>query len=124
MGYSDGAFVFRNQETNEIIRRSAKQLASLPELLEMAPNYFWEKTFPKIDIKGNILGIDLKDACDGLIRACRKEGYIDPSRMRGIGVWREGDKIIRNLGAEIIQSDEYLYSCPPRRLQLKNEPFP
>jgi putative DNA primase/helicase len=116
LGYSNGHFVFRIAQTKEVVRRTAEQLTRPAGLLDLAPKKFWEEHFGWIGKTGKILRIDVVAAADALIQACRHAGYIEITKVRGIGVWLESDRLVVNLGGEEISGSEYIYSSPPKRL--------
>lgn len=45
-----------------------------------------------------------------MIKACRRAGPFNPSRIRGRGIWLEGTKVIVNLGGSV-ESTKFLYLC-------------
>jgi hypothetical protein len=120
LGRSGDDFYFRCQQTKELVTRSAKQLHTLPDLLSLAPLSFWGETFPRFNSKGIITGVDVGAACDALIQACTRAGNINVNRIRGFGVWEEDGRLIANTGEEIIESDRYIYSYPPGRVNLSS----
>lgn len=124
LGYDGSELILRNQQTGQAVRRSAMQLATPAGLMELAPKSFWVSQFPRLGQKGVPLGIHAENACDALIQTCRKAGYRKAAHIRGLGVWREGDKIIANLGGEDIKSDRFIYSTPPERLALAETDVP
>ena len=45
-----------------------------------------------------------------MIGACRRAGPFNPLRVRGRGIWLEGNKVIINLGKPV-ESSKFLYLC-------------
>ena len=118
LGYAGSEFIFRNQQTQEVVRKSSMQLSIPSGLLELAPKKFWETYFPRLNKDGVSTGaVDWLGACDGLIQACRAKGAIEISSIRGIGVWNEKSRIVINLGGETIESSKFVYTSP-KRIQL------
>lgn len=118
LGYTGSEFVFRNQQTQEVVRRSSILLSIPSGLLELAPKKFWEDAYPRLNKDGLFTGaVDWLGACDGLIQACRAKGVIEISSIRGIGVWTENATLVVNLGGETIESKKFIYTSP-KRIQL------
>lgn len=107
LGYTrDGLYTFRDQVRNIIITASANQLLSYQYLLGLAPSKFWAKQFPNEKGMFNFMG-----AGEVLIAACKHVGPFDPAKVRGRGVWLEGEQIIINLGEPILPNTKYHYLC-------------
>ena len=109
--HSDGRFVIRDRIMNRIEGYTAQNLASEAGLLGLASLDFWGKQFPRCKQGGEITGIKSKIAADAVMEACRSEGPFNLSRVHGRGVWREGDKIIVNLGDPIPDGLKDHYVC-------------
>lgn len=123
IGYMGSEFLFRNQQTKEIVKRTAGQLISPPGLIELAPFQFWATSYGRRNPYGQIVGVDWVAACNGLIQACRAQGAIEASSIRGIGVWEEKGRLIVNLGGEVIDSSLYHYTSP-RLIKLDRGSIP
>ncbi len=108
-GYTDsGNFVFLDQKTRLLTTTSAGFLMSEAGLCSMAAASFWEGVCPKR--KGKVVvGFDSKAIGDLLMRECRNAGAFVTSRIRGSGIWREGDRILENLRGPVPQSKSYTY---------------
>jgi hypothetical protein len=74
----------------------------------MMPSKFWIERFPAGNAK---MGFNALAAGESLIEACRRAGPFDPRRVRGRGVWREGDIIIVNFGGPIPPTAKHRYIC-------------
>ncbi len=118
LGYSGSEFIFRNQQTNQVVRKSANQLMTIPGLLDMAPLHFWKTSFSEDD------KINLASVCDALVQAGRAKGPLNTSKIRGAGVWQEGNRIIVNLGTVRIDSDGYIYTSPTEPFKLSPDDPP
>lgn len=123
IGYIGSEFLFRNQQTKEIVKRTAGQLISPPGLIELAPYQFWVASYGRRNQYGNVTGVDWVAACNGLIQACRARGAIEATSVRGIGVWEERGRLIVNLGGEVIESNLFHYTSP-RLIKLMRGPVP
>lgn len=123
LGYAGSEFIFRNQQTKEVVRKSSVALSTPAALFELAPKSFWEERYAKISKEGTIYGIDFLEACSALIEACRRAGSMDISRIRGIGVWPEDNELVINLGGEQLESSSYIYTAP-KQLVLGVGPVP
>lgn len=109
-GFTDnGYYVFLNQNKDILSILTPTQLTKEADLSSLAPRAFWLDTFPKINADGIPCGIDNMRAGDTLIRACHDAGPFNPSRVRGLGIWREGKQIIQNLRGPLPESTRHTY---------------
>lgn len=120
LGYGQGEFIFRLQDTRQITRITAPQLAVQANLFSLAPKSFWEEHYG-VQLKTGGIRIDVASAVDGLIQACRAKGVILPSNFRGIGLWREGDRLVPNFTTNVPESRDYLYIPPRQQVDLRRE---
>jgi len=126
MGYTDDSrYVFLD------VRRQLKVMSSTlltnrNGLMDMAPRTFWMEQFPRCSKEGVVLDFEPVVAGDKLMELCREMGPFVLSRVRGRGVWREGDKTVVNVGDTIPQSDAYTYVCfePLKLVNADSEPEP
>lgn len=108
-GYTDnGQYVFLDQKKRLLNTASPSALMSDACLCDMAPAAFWESICPK-RTKNIVTGFDAKAIGDLLMRKCRNKGAFITSRIRGSGIWREGDKIVENLRGPVPQSRDFTY---------------
>jgi hypothetical protein len=104
----DDRFAFLHQRLNVLKIKTAKQLANAAELLDLASSRFWRKIAPNEDTQS---GYSSHTIADALIQASLERGKIDPTRIRGIGVWRErGDKIVKNFSGPIPERGWFIYT--------------
>lgn len=82
---------YQHSQTGQIA--SIKPAAQAAPLLQLAPISWWEEHHGKE--KG---GIDWPAACSDVIEAANKAGVFAPERLRGRGVWMDGDDVIWHLG--------------------------
>lgn len=100
----EGSYALLDRVRQIIVLSSSSQLLSSQYLVGLAPSSFWDEQFH------GRRGFDGQRAGEALIAACKQRGPFNPSRVRGRGVWLEGDRIVINLGVPV-QSDRYLYLC-------------
>ncbi|MBN8940636.1 MAG: bifunctional DNA primase/polymerase [Rhizobiales bacterium] len=100
----DGLYALLDPQRQIIIPCSAGQLLSEQFLVGLAPSWFWMEQFPSKK------GFNSSWAGEALIEACRRKGPFDPLRVRGRGIWREGNRVVVNLGGPV-ESDKHLYLC-------------
>lgn len=82
---------YQHSQTGQIA--AIKPAAQAGPLLQLAPINWWEVHHSKE--KG---GIDWTAACSDLIEAANSAGVFAPERLRGRGVWMEGDAVVWHLG--------------------------
>lgn len=104
----DDRYAFLDQRLNVIKVKTSKQLASAADLLELGTAEFWSGIASSAK---SVSGFSAFTIADMLIRASMIKGKIDPSRIRGIGVWREKDgKIIKNFSGPVPARGWYVYT--------------
>ena len=105
MGYTDnGNYVFLHQVKNVLSVFGPGNLMSVPGLCDLAPFEFWLDLCPKFNKDGKPINqIDHQQLGDLLMEACRGVGPFIASRVRGCGIWREGEAIIQNLRGSLPQ---------------------
>lgn len=102
----EGHFALLDPVRKIIILASAQQLLAQQYLLGLAESGFRCQRFP-----GRKPGsANYAAAGEALMKACRRAGPFNPSRVRGRGIWLEGDKVVVNLG-EPIDSKRFVYLC-------------
>lgn len=102
----DGTFALRDQQRNIIVSASSNQLLTQQSLMALAASSFWAESFPSNKSLFNAYG-----AGEALIAACVAAGPFNPSKVRGRGVWLEGNREIINLGDPIPSDTSHQYLC-------------
>jgi hypothetical protein len=106
----EGNFAFRDRVRNLIVVSSSGQLLAPQHLLGLMPSKFWMERFPSKTRTGSDW-FNALAAGEALMAACRSAGPFNPLRIRGRGIWREGDNIIINLGGPIPATAKFHYVC-------------
>jgi len=102
----EGNYALLDPVRKIVVVASAQQLLSQQYLLGLSDSTFWAQKFP-----GSKPGsTNYQAAGEALIKACRRAGPFNPLRIRGRGIWLEGDKVIVNLG-QPVESAKFLYIC-------------
>jgi hypothetical protein len=108
LGYArDGSYVIRDPVRNIILQATSNQLLSHQYLLGLASSDFWFEQFGS----GKRAAFDAAAAGEKLIELCKAAGPFDPTRVRGRGIWIEGNKEIINLGGPILLDTKFQYLC-------------
>jgi hypothetical protein len=106
LGYMrDGSYALLDPVRRIIVSASAQQLLAGQYLLGLSPSNFWLSQFP------GEKGFNAFAAGEALIAACKRKGPFSPSRVRGRGIWHEGDAIVVNLGEAVPNGLNHLYLC-------------
>jgi putative DNA primase/helicase len=82
---------YQHSQTGQIT--SIKPAAQAGPLLHLAPIEWWEEHYGRE--KG---GTDWPAACSGVIEAANSAGVFAPERLRGRGVWMDGNAVVWHLG--------------------------
>lgn len=114
LGYSNDYYYYTSSDNKQIVRLSFAQHTE-SGLMNLMPLEYWETLYP--GYKG---GIDVKVACNELMKSCRKKGVFDDSLVRGIGVWPDcinlGDTLWINGARNSLRSnkDNFIYTIGKR----------
>ena len=109
LGYTaEGGYVFLDTGRQILIVASSSQLLTLQYLVGLTNLHFWAERFPA---KKDGATVSPWDAGQTLMEECRRIGPFDPRRVRGRGVWLEGDRVIVNLGDPLPTDVRHLYLC-------------
>jgi hypothetical protein len=107
LGYTkEGNFALRDQGRSIIISATSNQLLSQQSLMALADSAFWASKYPSQKGLFNAYA-----AGEALIAACRKRGPFNPMKVRGRGIWLEGDREIINFGSPVPPDVGYHYLC-------------
>ncbi|MCS0496869.1 hypothetical protein NVS89_17355 [Ancylobacter sp. MQZ15Z-1] len=107
LGYTkQGDYALLDPVRKIVILASAQQLLSQQYLIGLAESGFWRRQFP-----GQKPGsANYAAAGEALLKACRRAGPFELSRIRGRGIWLENGEVVVNLGKPVV-SARYLYLC-------------
>jgi putative DNA primase/helicase len=95
LGHDDGHYFYLPNASQQIVGLAANEHRHLP-LLRLAPANWWEQNFP------GDKGADWNSAANSLIQRSHREGIFTPRRIRGRGVWVDGEHIIFHAGDNLI----------------------
>lgn len=102
----EGNYAFRDPVRNIILIASANQLLSQQWLMGAAPSKFWRRQFAS---KNSLF--DYGRAGETLMALCKRKGPFNPAHARGRGIWKEGPRVIINLGSPVPEDVRYTYLC-------------
>jgi hypothetical protein len=107
LGVYEGNYAFYPKSLRSIKVISANNLLQEATMLSIIDEDMLYKHFPKIDKEtGATVGYNAKKAGVFLMNECHKRGLCDPERIRGIGVWKDGGRIVVNTGAALVVAGE------------------
>ncbi len=111
LGYTEQhTYIFYLPTRRQVIQLSPQQLTTPAGLLGLEEQEFWAERYPKFDKNGNPTGgFTSLIAGNSLMKACRRAGPFNMARVRGRGVWREGDRIIVNLTGDVPEDAKNVY---------------
>ena len=81
---------YQHRQTGQIA--AIKPAANANPLLQLAPIEWWETLYP------SKAGINWAAGCSEVIEQANHAGVFAPDRVRGRGLWMEGDRVIWHLG--------------------------
>jgi hypothetical protein len=109
LGYTaEGGYVFIDKGRQILVVAGSSQLLSLQYLVGLANLRFWAERFPA---KKEGAAVNPWDAGQVLMEECRRTGPFVPRRVRGRGVWLEGDRVVINLGEPLPPDVRHIYLC-------------
>jgi hypothetical protein len=89
-----------------VVLANSQQLLSMQFQLGLASTNYWRARYPVE--KGRY---DFMAAGEALMAQCKRLGGFDVTRLRGRGIWREGELIVQNLGQPLPDGLRHLYLC-------------
>jgi len=98
LGHNRGAYYFFPRATGQIMEFSATALGRTQNLYQLAPRGFWEALYAPEEKMSAIAEMASAD----LIRLCQEKGIFSLENARGVGVWRDGKKLLVNCGNVIV----------------------
>lgn len=109
VGYTaNNYYVFMDQKKKILSICAPKTLMSAAGLYDLAPASFWRSNFP-FPVEDGPPKIDVPHAADTLMQKCREAGPFIADKVRGCGIWREGEQIILNLRGEKPEVGDHIY---------------
>lgn len=99
LGYNKGTFYFFPVACGQIMEYSATALAQPANLSAMADWAFWDANW---NTDGKMAPKQIAHNASGdLMKECRKKRIFSLDNLRGVGVWKDGDKVVVNTGTEL-----------------------
>jgi len=100
LGFAGDTYYYSSSANKHIISRTAAN-HSKPGLLSLMPLAYWASCFPANT------DFDLTLATDTMMRECRKRGVFSTDKIRGTGGWKDGGRLVYNLGNALWYDDEH-----------------
>lgn len=91
LGHDGGRYFYLPNASQQIVHLAASEHRHL-HLLRLAPVNWWESTFP------GPKGADWNAAANALIHMAHREGVFSPRKVRGRGVWIDGERTVFHSG--------------------------
>lgn len=91
LGYDGEHYYYTSSSNAKIVRLSASAHTAA-HLQDLMPNAYWETLYPGRQ------GINWQLAASDLMEQGRARGYFSSDKIRGIGVWDDGGRVVLNLG--------------------------
>ena len=125
LGFDDKKVFFMPAGKGQVITLSQLELTEA-SLRVLARDSFWQSAFPG---KEDAWKTDYKAAANWVLDTCEKLKVYDSSKLRGNGIWRDGEKdIVVHLGDKLLVNGEemqlnqyhskYVYSQRPRKIEM------
>lgn len=100
LGHLDGTYYYTSSSNKQLVTIPRSQHNRLV-LLDLMPDSFWIKKFPKKDEADLVIGANYGLAAAELMEESRRVGGFSSSRIKGTGSWMEDGKALINLGQHL-----------------------
>lgn len=110
LGYLENDYFYTSTSNNQIIKLSASAHQKL-NFLSLAPSEYWVKNFG-VETESGATAVSWETVASDLMKKCRETGLYNPEKVRGRGVWKEGNTFVINDGEKVfpvVQAPEYHY---------------
>ena len=99
MGHDRGYYFFLPKAGGQIVKVSANSLGRIQTLYMLAPRSFWEGHYSD----GKTSDSEIASyASAHLIEACHHVGVFQADKVRGVGAWIDGGRVVVNCGHVIV----------------------
>jgi len=96
LGHSDQNYFFYSKRSRNLLRINTFKT---PEIIALAPRSYWKISNPGEKAQQ----LDTYGIVDSLVRSSLAAGVFDVNKVRGLGVWREGERLVINTGTHVIE---------------------
>lgn len=98
LGYDSGIYYLISKQQLQVLPFKARDLKE-SNLLQLAPLSWWRKNYPQYNDNGDAKkSPDWTLAADDIIQGCSKAGVYSCETVRGLGFWKDGDRVIHHRG--------------------------
>jgi putative DNA primase/helicase len=95
LGHDEGQYFYLPNSSQQIVSLTAGEHRQLP-LLRLAPANWWESNFPSKN------GADWNAVANALMQKAHTVGIFSPKKVRGRGVWIDGEHIVFHAGDSLV----------------------
>jgi putative DNA primase/helicase len=120
IGSDNDKIYFLVYSCNRIIDMTTSEMSE-KNLYRLAPKSYWDANYAYEAGKRP----DMLQACDDIIQEAYTKPFFDIERIRGRGVWREGDNVIVNAGDSFFENGkrENLQNYKSKNFYIAGKPF-
>ncbi len=104
LGYNESNYFYISSENKQIVSLNFNHHNKVGLRRLIANSSYWLKRYGVIDEEEIKMNWDA--ACEDLMYQCHKKGIFDPTKVRGIGVWKDGNKYCINDGDSVYNENE------------------
>lgn len=98
IGFIGDDFFFTSSSNPQIVSTTSKGM-SKNFLFSLAPQKYWAKKYGFEQDEKIIIPWD--NVTSNLLEDCRRVGFFNPQKIRGLGVWKDGEKYVVNNGESV-----------------------
>ena len=103
LGHEKSKLYFFHKETKDIHEIDGENI-TIGKLIYLAPMEFWNQAFPASKKNDSC---DIRSASDFLVRRSLESGKYIKNKIRGTGVWREGNHVVVNSLSNVWINDKH-----------------
>lgn len=99
LGYDGADYYYITNDNKQI---SCVTSHSSTDLIKLMPVEYWIEKYGEYNKRSGKVSIDWTIAASKLMQECRSVGIFTPDKLRGVGCWKDKDKIAIHLGDRLI----------------------
>ena len=104
LGHNEGNYFYISTENQQIVTLNWANHNKQGLRRLFANKFFWLRNYGIED--DDEIKVNWDNACEELMNKCHKIGIFDPKTVRGIGVWKDGDKYCINDGEKVYNENK------------------
>lgn len=105
LGYLESDYFYTSTVNNQIIKIAASAHKNSTNLLQLASLKWWQKRYGITDEESGKVTIQWDLVTSDLFEQCHEKGLFNPEKIRGRGVWKDGEAFSINNGETVFPAN-------------------